>query len=477
MGDSRIGELKKETGKFVRRHLFVFLLIGMTMLLPSLSLAVEAVLTDDAYTYSKKKNLKYGTQAVLSVWGPAGGTPLTRSFLKFDLSTLPAGITADNVQKATLKLYVNRLTTAGSFDIFKVTADWDEMTITDQTAPSFDEVVAAGVPINQGKIFVTVDLTNLVTDWLNGTTPNYGISILPNTAGILVNFDSKDGVATSHEPQLEIVLQETGPEGPQGVQGPQGPQGPKGDKGDTGPQGPIGLTGAQGPQGLQGPQGPKGDKGDQGPQGAQGLKGDTGNQGPQGIQGLKGDKGDQGTQGVQGLKGDTGDQGPQGVQGLKGDKGDQGTQGVQGPQGLPGIGTVKVFDSNNQPLGIMLGYQPNSYFMEHYVVIYVSSLAKMVGISSSSGDIADDTILFFNDTTCAGTPYAEPRMSYSIIKHGTSYYTADYVAPSSVQINSVDVPGEGCYATDPELIPLVPAQTIVPNLPFTLPVALPLRFE
>ena len=447
MGDSRIGELKKETGKFVRRHLFVFLLIGMTMLLPSLSLAVEAVLTDDAYTYSKKKNLKYGTQAVLSVWGPAGGTPLTRSFLKFDLSTLPAGITADNVQKATLKLYVNRLTTAGSFDIFKVTADWDEMTITDQTAPSFDEVVAAGVPINQGKIFVTVDLTNLVTDWLNGTTPNYGISILPNTAGILVNFDSKDGVATSHEPQLEIVLQETGPEGPQGVQGPQGDQGPKGDKGDTGPQGPIGLTGAQGPQGLQGPQGPKGDKGDQGPQGAQGLKGDTGNQGPQGIQGLKGDKGD------------------------------QGTQGVQGPQGLPGIGTVKVFDSNNQPLGIMLGYQPNSYFMEHYVVIYVSSLAKMVGISSSSGDIADDTILFFNDTTCAGSPYIEPRASYSIIKHGTSYYTADYVAPSSVQINSVDVPGEGCFATDPELIPLVPAQTIVPILPFTLPVALPLRFE
>jgi hypothetical protein len=115
--------------------------------------------------------------------------------------------------------------------------------------------------------------------------------------------------------------------------------------------------------------------------------------------------------------------------------------------------------------------------MEHYVVIYVSSLAKMVGISSSSGDIADDTILFFNDTTCAGSPYIEPRASYSIIKHGTNYYTADYVAPSSVQINSVDVPGEGCYATDPELIPLVPAQTIVPNLPFTLPVALPLRFE
>jgi hypothetical protein len=53
----------------------------------------------------------------------------------------------------------------------------------------------------------------------------------------------------------------------------------------------------------------------------------------------------------------------------------------------------------------MLGYQPNSYFLERYVVIYVSSLAKTVGISPSSGDIADDTILFFTDSNCAGTPY------------------------------------------------------------------------
>jgi hypothetical protein len=447
MRDSRIGGLKKETGKFMRRHLFVFLFIAMAMLLPSLSFAVEAVLTDDAYTSSRRKTARYGTQAVLSVYGLADGAPLMRSFLKFDLSTLPADITADNVEKATLKLYVSKLTRAGSFDIFKVAADWDETTITDLTAPPLDQVVATGVPISQGKIFVTVDLTNLVMDWLNGTTPNYGISILPNTTGIFVNFDSKEGAATSHEPQLEIVLQEVGPEGPQGIQGPQGPQGPKGDKGDTGPQGPIGLTGIQGPQGVQGPQGPKGDKGDQGPQG------------------------------IQGLKGDTGDQGPQGVQGLKGDTGDQGLQGIQGPQGLPGIGTVKVFDSNNQSLGIMLGYQSNSYFLEHYVVIYISSLAKMVGISSSSGDIADDTILFFTDSTCGGTPYAEPRAAYSVIKHGSNYYAGDYVAPSSVQINSVNVPGEGCYSTDPELIPLVPVQTIVPDLPFTLPVALPLRFE
>ena len=53
-------------------------------------------------------------------------------------------------------------------------------------------------------------------------------------------------------------------------------------------------------------------------------------------------------------------------------------------------------------------------------------VTKMVGISSSSGDIADDTILFFTDSSCAGTPYVEPRGAYSIIKHGSNYYTGDY---------------------------------------------------
>jgi len=279
MKDGIIGALEDKTGKLIRRHLLVSLLIVMAALLPSLSFAVEATLTEDAYTYSGSRtaNTRYGTQPILSVRGAAGGAALKRSFLKFDLSALPAGITGADVQKATLRLFVSRLTIPGSFDIFKVTAGWDETTITDQTAPSVEGGVATGVRIDQGKVFVTVDLTNLVMDWLNGAIPNYGIAILPNTEGIIVDFDSKESITTSHEPRLEIVLR--------GVQGPQGPQGPIG---LTGAQGPQGLQGVQGPEGPQGPQGPKGDKGDTGLQGLvgpQGLQGPAGPQGPQGPPG------------------------------------------------------------------------------------------------------------------------------------------------------------------------------------------------
>ena len=60
MKDLRIGELKNERAKFIKRYLFVLLLIAGMTILPSLSFAVEATLTDDAYTYSGSKTTKYG---------------------------------------------------------------------------------------------------------------------------------------------------------------------------------------------------------------------------------------------------------------------------------------------------------------------------------------------------------------------------------------------------------------------------------
>ena len=78
MTDATVREMRKETGKFILRHLFVFLLIGMTMLLPNFSFAIEATLTGDAYTYSILKATKYGTQAILSVRGAASGATLKR---------------------------------------------------------------------------------------------------------------------------------------------------------------------------------------------------------------------------------------------------------------------------------------------------------------------------------------------------------------------------------------------------------------
>jgi hypothetical protein len=196
----------------------------------------------DTYIASSKTSTNYGSQATLVV--QTG----TQTFLKFDLSALPSGI---NVSKATLRLYLNAVSASGSVDVFPVFNNWSEGTLTYKNAPLLGGSATGGHPValsssnlNQ---FVIIDVTQLVQDWVSGIQPNYGLALaLGGTAGSF-SFDSKESIATSHQPELEIAT--TGPAGPQGIQGPQGltgvpgPAGPIGPQGQTGPQGPgVGFT-------------------------------------------------------------------------------------------------------------------------------------------------------------------------------------------------------------------------------------------
>ena len=67
----------------------------------------EATLVADAHVNSARAAVNSGTISNLYVGG--GYTAL----LQFDLSTLPAGTTAAQVTKAVLRLYCNRVDTAG----------------------------------------------------------------------------------------------------------------------------------------------------------------------------------------------------------------------------------------------------------------------------------------------------------------------------------------------------------------------------
>ena len=66
----------------------------------------------DAYTNSGSPSTNYGAKTLLDV---QSGTQTT--FIQFDLSSLPAGFTGANISKATLKVFVNSVTTAGSFNV------------------------------------------------------------------------------------------------------------------------------------------------------------------------------------------------------------------------------------------------------------------------------------------------------------------------------------------------------------------------
>jgi hypothetical protein len=117
--------------------------------------------------------------------------------------------------------------------------------------------------------FIVVDVTPIVKDWIGGSVNN-GIMLAADAPPsginpINVQFDSIQNNGEGFPPQLQIVLQNQGPQGPAGATGATGLTGA------AGPQGPIGLTGATGTTGAQGPIGLTGPAGSAGAAGQNGI--------------------------------------------------------------------------------------------------------------------------------------------------------------------------------------------------------------
>ena len=270
-------------------------LISLLILLSvSRSWATDALLLQDTYTdlgNPSQSGNNYGNSGDLRVY--KSGSRVMRSFLKFSLDTLPAGTNAGNVAQARLRLWVNSGTAAvGTITLTPITSAWDELALKANNVGGLTLGLPkiSDLPITYSSNFISIDVTDWVKAWLNGTLVNEGFQIETSatTASLNLYFDSKESTQTSHEPQLEIALASAGPRGPTGAQGPAGvvgPQGPVGAIGQTGPQGIAGVLGATGPQGFAGPQGTQGFQGVAGAQGISGLSGNTGLTGSQGLQG------------------------------------------------------------------------------------------------------------------------------------------------------------------------------------------------
>lgn len=174
------------------------------LLLTLSSLAAYAQLTPsgDAYTNTATPTTNFGAKTLLDVQSATQTT-----YIQFDLSSLPSGYTSANISKATLKIYVNAVTTAGSFNVDFVNGTWSENTITASLAPALGSTIAASVPLTTAdkNKYVLIDITSAVGAWLNGTDPNDGIALVGNSP-LNATFDSKENTTTSHPAELDIVF-------------------------------------------------------------------------------------------------------------------------------------------------------------------------------------------------------------------------------------------------------------------------------
>lgn len=223
--------------------------LSVLSVLPAACLAQTVPLAQDSYIVPLS-GTNYGTATTINVGGPSGDDAL----VQFDLTTLPAGINGSNIAKATLTLFAGKVTAGGTVNVSAANGTWSETAVNGLAGvPTPGTAIASGVSLSAPGVYISVDATQAVRNWLNGVAINNGFIITPGGPGINVAFDSKESTTTSHPATLSVILTTIGA---------------------TGPTGPTGLTGATGGQGASGPTGAQGATGPTGPVAGSSIYGD-----------------------------------------------------------------------------------------------------------------------------------------------------------------------------------------------------------
>jgi hypothetical protein len=130
-----------------------------------------------------------------------------RGLLKFDLDSVPPNAT---VTSATLYLYEGGNKTGQVTYIYRLTSNWDENTASWNTwstpGGDFNSSTSyfAYLP-EQGNCMITLEMTNLVQAWINGTYPNYGLILYSTGPNHIISYSSKENSTASERPKLNIV--------------------------------------------------------------------------------------------------------------------------------------------------------------------------------------------------------------------------------------------------------------------------------
>jgi trimeric autotransporter adhesin len=152
----------------------------------------------DSFTNTADPTTNYGSATLIEVDGASLVT-----YIQFPLSSIPSGA---SVSQATLKVYVNSVTTAGSFNVDYVNGAWAESTIDASNAPTLGAAIASNVDVTAAdkNQYILINVTSAVQAWLSGSETNNGLALVANST-FFAAFDSKENTATSHPPELDIA--------------------------------------------------------------------------------------------------------------------------------------------------------------------------------------------------------------------------------------------------------------------------------
>ena len=127
--------------------------------------------------------------------------------IHFDLSTIPDGSTIDS---ATMYVYRYEGYLAISGEIYRVTEDWDEGTLTGSIAHDSANPYDTDVPMGDPNGWKEFDIGDLVQEWVDGDYDNYGVVYYGTTGtGYYQRHYSRE--AGSDNPYLEVEYEEAAP--------------------------------------------------------------------------------------------------------------------------------------------------------------------------------------------------------------------------------------------------------------------------
>ncbi len=126
----------------------------------------------------------------------------TISFLRYTFPSLPVS----EVDSAILQLSIITKTGAALSPVVvnRVTSSLDTDKVTYNTRPSFIPT-ASQTDITKDDLYTTVqiDVTELVNQWINGTSPNYGLAITNSDSTTAVGFGNNEIL---HEPFYPVLI-------------------------------------------------------------------------------------------------------------------------------------------------------------------------------------------------------------------------------------------------------------------------------
>jgi Chaperone of endosialidase/TGF-beta propeptide len=175
------------------------LLLAATLLSAGTLASAQITPSADAYTNSADPTTNFGAATLLDVDGAS-----QLSYIQFNLASIPSGA---SVSQATLKLYVNAVTTPGTFNVDYVNGSWQESTLTFDLSPALGNTIESNIAVTapSKNQYLLINVTSAVQAWLDGSQPNDGIALVANST-FNVSFDSKENAGTSHPAELDIVF-------------------------------------------------------------------------------------------------------------------------------------------------------------------------------------------------------------------------------------------------------------------------------